>query len=594
MRDFARTVWDTGEPHCTIPVAVEIATPTEPEAEWQPDPYDDSMSGHWTWKVGGRWVRIPSKRLDDASTPLAKIVHPLFCYHSLRELFSECAPPAELLTLLSWINTDALAAQLASDATRLGKKSSPHIRNADFEQLSKTGTVELAPTREARGHVKAFKVPKDEDKARLIVDGRPFDEMVEAAGCNVPSMPAPGLHIREVLDTLLEPGLTCIATVDAASMFYQFEIHPALRRYFNFLRPDCDVEENKSVRLRVLPMGICFAPAWAQHVSQYLLEVTRSRCPPVPNRSKWVAVVWIDNFIFAADSPDTLATVRAVFDGVARSVRLQLKPWEGGGHALDILGVHIDLATRLITPKETILAKLEQFADAMNQPTITAIEFLRGFGRACFVSFAVARYPLCLVPEAMQRLRTICRTANLKLKLPTTTELRREIRDWTVGLAVARYSRQSLPEASVTCHYATDASTIGMGAVIVGNGSTNSWRCAVKTSYTAIHIAEMLAGVITAAMAESPASWAVDNTNAFHAMLKGHAGSCALDELLRLWLTVARPPLRASRVPTEAQPADTLSRCLDPTSTQLTEWSATAWLSFPAVTICWRAPPKHP
>jgi hypothetical protein len=182
--------------------------------------------------------------------------------------------------------------------------------------------------------------------ARLVVDGRPFDDRLRAAGVTVPPMPKPGLYIRDVVDRLLHPRAKVIATVDAKSMFYQFAIPPSLRRYFVFNNPTARLDCDSGIRLTVLPMGISFAPSWAQHVSQFLVDVVRDRFPPADSRW-WDAAVWIDNFI-------------------------------------------------------------EEFAQSPNH-VMSLKAFLHFFGHAGFLTHAVARHPLCLIPRAMNHLRRIGR-----------------------------------------------------------------------------------------------------------------------------------------------------------------------------------------
>jgi hypothetical protein len=63
-------------------------------------------------------------------------------------------------------------------------------------------------------------------------------------------------------------------------------------------------------------MGITFAPAWAQHLSNHLLEVTKARCASAGHAGEWDAAAWIDNFIFATQDATTMERVKAIFLGL--------------------------------------------------------------------------------------------------------------------------------------------------------------------------------------------------------------------------------------------------------------------------------------
>jgi hypothetical protein len=390
-------------------------------------------------------------------------------------------------------------------------------------------------------------------------------------------MPKPGLYIRDVVDRLLHPRAKVIATVDAKSMFYQFAIPPSLRRYFVFNKPSARVESDSCIRLTVLPMGISFAPSWAQHVSQFLIEVVRNRFPPADSHW-WDAAVWIDNFIFVADDERTLAQLRSTFEAVASSVNLTLKPWEGGGHQLEVLGVALNVRekTARITAKSRTV--LEEFSQCLNR-TMSVKSFLHFFGHAGFLTYAVARHPLCLIPRAMSHLRRIGRArGSLKTMTLSDPDLA-EARAWITYLTDAFYVMDPARDRQDEHGYATDASTTGLGIVDFTRLRVKCAQMQAEMAPTSIHLGEMAAGLIAAhACATEGAVWTTDNMTVFHALLKGHSGSEAIDEMLRVWISMAPVPRAVRWVSTSLQPADGLSRGEDPVFEELqrTNWTRTA------------------
>ena len=100
-------------------------------------------------------------------------------------------------------------------------------------------------------------------------------------------MPIP--NIRDIIDKAGE--FNWVALADAASMFYQFKIDNSLRKFFG-ARVSSLRGEFKKVMMNVLPMGACFAPALAQHISLQICNIVRSR-----TKLDVAVFSWIDNFM---------------------------------------------------------------------------------------------------------------------------------------------------------------------------------------------------------------------------------------------------------------------------------------------------------
>jgi hypothetical protein len=102
---------------------------------------------------------------------------------------------------------------------------------------------------------------------------------------------------------------------------------------------------------------------------------------------------------------------------------------------------------------------------------------------------------------------------------------------------------------------------------------------------TSIHLGEMAAGLIAAhAGATEGAVWTTDNMTVYHALLRGHSGSEAIDEMLRVWISMAPVPRAVRWVPTSLQPADGLSRGEDPVFEELRKVN---WTLAAPVPIRW-------
>jgi hypothetical protein len=496
--------------------------------------------------------------------PLAEICRPDFSYAAWALTHSEVAPHPDLMKLWKWMATDELATLLGTVVGQWAHtvKGTSAIDAQDVKVLKKSGTaVDGGLTRE-RMRINAFKVPKGDHEARLVLDGRRFDDMLRTLEHQrkLQLPPMPPLHIRDTIDTLLAPSRTVIATVDAKSMFYQFHIHPTLSAFFA-------LSGFENVRFAALPMGITFAPAWAQHLSNHLLAVTRARYARERHTGEWDAAAWIDNYIFAADNISTMEHVKTIFLALASEVNMRLKEWtvtEGATHTLEALGILLDVRARTAAPTAKSREVMNRFRTALRdeRATMTARSFLTFFGHASFVSYAVLRYPLCLIPGLMREQRRLARLRHYDEEPTTLSDAEAvEAIQWLDRLTAGRFVMQP-PWRQPPVEYCTDASGTGIGIVIVPvpTGHITRVRVQAPLGDGPIFASEMLAGLIAAPVAQAGGTWVVDNTSAAYAMIRGHSGSDVLDALLRLWIQTAKLPSAIKIVKSEQQIADALSR----------------------------------
>ena len=396
------------------------------------------------------------------NNPLAEICEPGFRYEAWARTHTEVQPHPDLIQLWKWMTTAELAQTLEPMAAcEPPVKGRSAIDSRDVRVLAKSRTVDVYPyTAQARMRINAFKVPKGEHEARLVLDGRRFDDMLKAleeqGAIRLPPMPP--LHIRDTIDTLLAPSRRIIATVDAKSMFYQFAIHEDLRAYFA-------LSGFENVRFAALPMGITFAPAWAQHLSNHLIEVTKARYASAGHAGEWDAVAWIDNYIFATQDAATMERVKTIFLSLAAEVNLRMKEWtvtNGASHTLEALGVALDVRARTAAPAKRSREVIGEFRRTLGQggASMTARTFLTYFGHASFVSYAVLRYPLCLIPGLMREQRRLARLRHYDEEDVTlSAEDVREAVAWVDFLSSGRFAMPSAKQRALA-EYSTDAELV--------------------------------------------------------------------------------------------------------------------------------------
>lgn len=322
-------------------------------------------------------------------------------------------------------------------------------------------------------------------------------------------------------------------------------------------------------------MGLSFAPALAQHLTEYVLKLVHNQ---LPEDCDVFSAVWIDNFVFASDDEQHLDEFDAVLRSVCAELGLLLKRTE---HE-DDQGCITILGLTFFTESMRLSARLRQhLADAhaavtLSHRTPSARAVMTWFGGAMFACFAVCRMPLCLVPTVMALAR---RTATAALadgwgtKIALLPEELAAVDALTdTSLQCTRTASQALwyrdlLGSSPTSHLWTDASTEGVGAVCIQDMQVQ-WALREDWDIPArkIFLGEMVAGLTAAAVAQTQGvtrfMWVTDNSAAARAVIRGHSASAAGDAVLRQWI-VANPPQHVALVRSEENLADALSRRSD-------------------------------
>jgi hypothetical protein len=455
--------------------------------EWLPHPpyrsdrASNSSAIAWKTPEGEIIRRYVANPTANATGELAPIAAPHFDYEAWRRTHTEVAPHPDLMTLWRWMTTDELAELLRREPINQPEPKRSRLSDSDISSLAAKGTVKCHIDGPAHMKIWAFKVPKDEKGTRLVLDGRFFNKALRAlqerGALRLPAMPP--LRIRDTVDALLQPGRKVIATVDARSMFYQFAISDELGAFFGLSGHD-------GVRFAALPMGITFAPAWAQHLSNHLLEVLRKRLESEIPQLSWTAVAWVDNFIFTATDVGTMDRIRAKFLVLAEEVNLVMKGWEQDAETpfrMSVLGITLDVRTRTAQPTPEARQTMQEFRRlvATGPVDTQAWTLLSYFGHAAYVAYAILRYPLCLVPGLMDLHRQLARRQWYeRQKVHIDAACCAETRAWLDTLLRQRYSARA-PDRAAEAQWATDASGRGLGIVVASHTGVAQRACGSRT-----------------------------------------------------------------------------------------------------------------
>jgi len=487
----------------------------------------------------------PSRLRRPCFLPLDAIVPPLFDYDGLSSLFATVSPTPELMTLLSWVTSDSLASQLTLLPAPVSRRTiSRNVAlHSQLTALLSQGTLQRE---ENPRHCQSFfLVPKSNlASSRLIQDCRQLNELIHKA-VEVPKMPLP--DIRDAINRILR--FPVVWSVDAKSMFYQFAVSSSLSQWLGG-RIGGARGEFTSVVLRALPMGVTFAPTFAQHVANYICECVQRRY----SGSRRVDVfAWVDNFVFLAETEEDSDLLRQAFYDIAAIVNLRVKE-EIRGPEIELLGLRFDLTKSVVRPSDRSKGKLQETLAEISNGSHEA--FMRWLGTALWVNHTTLRRPLCFAEHLMRRLRSIATTADWYGASEITPMTLAQAAEFTTAARESSTSARP-PAERGTETLVSDASTQGM-AGLLGDRAFN-WMAPIPQRR--IFCAELLAGLCAAEFCKVPEryGWTTDNAAAARAMERGHSSSPLGDEILRKWISRG-PPSMITLVPTECMIADGLSR----------------------------------
>jgi hypothetical protein len=508
--------------------------------------------------------------------PLAAVTAGTLNYDALYEMFRETGlnrVHTDLRMMLNWIRTTSLADRLQkfleSDDTT-SSSSTVGETTTITQQLKIAVTVRPEHYRNLRLVTTAFLVPKSDNvSSRFIWNGKKFDKLFKRAGFFIPRMPT--LDIRNAIIKLLDPRWKFVTQTDFRSWFFQFALHPSISHYFGFRINDA------LLRMIVLPQGIGFSPALAQHTSLFIASYVASQLQRRQLNIEYDFVIWIDNIILLTRTAADATTVKNVFDETTARLNIAKKPWEDGsnnGTTTTALGLDIDLRQQILRPSSRLVHNFVTAQQNFVQRP-TAQNFFSVTGSIIWLAF-IGRIPLCFASAFMHLLRATSRQA-----------LHEQSRIWANDYIFDREQIQTVnaaadlvnnvvitpfehPCASLRAY--TDASTTALAGFVFDTTQQlpdprSIYIVPIASTSTRILPAELLAGALLSILRrhvqhehDDNAVWITDNRSAHYAIIKGHSSSDICDRVLRLWLAHGAMPTHTQWVDTTSMPADKLTR----------------------------------
>jgi len=532
------------------------------ETTWTMSSSNDTQ---FVWYEDGVRNTIKRSAYATCKLPLGRIVAPCFRFEKFRSMAQQAGLETEdRQTLFNWLDSPTLADRIKQHpqyyeqlaATR--HKISRCFANEDIDLLLNATTVE--ETDELTWVLNAFKVPKASNEfSRFIADGRPVNIAMEELGIRVPDMELPNL--RDVIDAAIKYDFAFQA--DATSFFYQFLMHPSLRALYGVTMA-AKRGRFKRLRLRAPPMGAKWVPAFAQAVSKTLCELVSKNV-----QGDFIFLPWIDNFFCFAESQEVAQNVRAEFVKICDEVNM-IVTLEEVARSIDLLGMRFNLETHEVSLTDTGKDKLRAGAELLERRDAppTGRELLAAFGRVSFINFALRRMPLAFENETMSMVRDVCRAQKWDERISETPAID------SMAALMRKCIDAKVDAASVVhrdehndCMAWSDASNTHIGGILQqALEDVDAWS-QPRTDTLAdkpapIFIWEFIAAAASAIRWEDarPALFAIDNTAAYRAFLKGHSGSRAGDAILREVLPHMSQVPSFAWVDTDHMRADYLTR----------------------------------
>ena len=234
------------------------------------------------------------------------------------------------------------------------------------------------------------------------------------------------------------------------------------------------------------------------------------------------------------------------------------------------LGLEFHLDDHYVTStKAAVEAFHKAFDNLVNAQKHTPLLFFIWFGHANWINYTVGKIPMARYRHLMNCARSIAadqavlNSWHAPLQTPLESSVLDEIKQLTEVLQTA--------QRFTACHDVpstilwTDACTTGLGMVAANRETCVGVNVALPIPQNKIFLGEILAGYAGSLtfynnLKETDFVWAVDNTAAGRALIKGHSASASADELLLLWIQSGCVPTHVMLVPTACQRADLLSR----------------------------------
>ena len=359
---------------------------------------------------------------------------------------------------------------------------------------------------------------------------------MDATPVNRSSFKAPQMYLPSLHDILTRfSKRKYFASVDAFSYFYQFPLCEEVSRVFSF-----EVNKRRGapqfMSLQRMAMGWLCAPAVGQRTSRLILHELRRRLQHLDYDSD----VWLDNFLFAADTDNTLCIVINTFLTIADEINLRLHPVVGPSSHLEALG--FTLTHGAIVHKPSWVANVRSsIAQFEQQPHATHREIAKIIGNAIWAHYA-RRRPISLLPHCLRAIRAL--TPQGSWDDLTTNVVTTDLLDELHAVAKWLDTPFSLLDSPVMTDPSFDVFSDAARDDYVATwaftfADTYSQAGCFDTSRADEHIflLELRAAMHALASVASQAPHAhvrlgIDNTPAMFALRAGHSGNAVADTLL--------------------------------------------------------------
>ena len=372
-----------------------------------------------------------------------------------------------------------------------------------------------------------FQVPKKVDD-RFIADAGPINLLQEKP----PSANIPKVH--DVLGSLLRRMF--LFSIDAINYFYQFLLEdPDIRRYFSMA---FNQRRGKPLLMRMkrIPMGWKFSPCIGQRAANVIARETLRRCAVLG--LDVTVVVWIDNFLFGADSLSDATCLQDIFIQVARECNLAVHPSTEIGTSLTALGFELDTVSKTLRHSSKFR---DSFGELHKSITVnSSIREVSRFVGHCVWSIFARRIPLATIPAITEILREIHSAISIR-HVAWDAPCRLDV----LPLLAATKSLVDSRELPFSLPVASEGAWLEVYSDAMVDGDLATWAYVSGdhvsqgqfTFKTHIFIHELLAAssALMAAAKINPSGQTilfVDNTPAIFALRAGHSGNAWGDYIL--------------------------------------------------------------
>ena len=412
--------------------------------------------------------------------------------------------------------------------------------------------------------MKVFKVAKKSGFDRLVMDATPINTL---------SIKAPPMELSTIhsfFEGLLKHKFAF--SVDAKAFFYQFMMDAEVSKFFGIA-----INRRRGhpfyANLKRLCMGWRMAPAIAQRTSRTLILETRRRLSE-QGILDYFGDVWLDNFIFAANSAEEALAVKGCFDKVATDIHLQLHPPSTIDTNIDVLGFHICLLTKSVRHQQKWLDKTADRLEKLRSASAPTFRELAAIIGNTIWSMYARRRPISTVPSILEALRAMaCCTPPTTWESPAghllNAALLAEL--WCAQHAMEQPFNVITHDCLAQIIFSDAATGYGrlpMWAFVTDEGSTAGFFSDPSEHIFFLELRAALQALLSEAKL-NPCQTTIlgmDNTAAMFALRSGHSGNSKADHWLRtFFLTLPKTfKFYVSHIRTQFNPADPFTRGVPP------------------------------